>query len=68
MEPELVKQHKDTQICSVYVCRMTMSKISTFDGVNNWEHPLVVLVLCVFGTCRAVVVPAEVCSHMLFSC
>ena len=26
---------------------------------NNCEHPLVVLVLCVSGTCRAFVVPAE---------
>ena len=40
---------------------------------NNCEHPLVVLVLCVFGTCRAFVVPAEVftyhtwCPHVDFS-
>ena len=31
-----------------------------WEAVNNCEHPLVVLVLCVFGTCRAFVVPAEV--------
>ena len=30
------------------------------ESVNNCEHPLVVLVLCVFGTCRAFVVPASV--------
>ena len=28
-------------------------------AVNNCEHPLVVLVFCVFGTCRAFFVPAE---------
>ena len=31
-----------------------------FASVNNCEYPLVVLVLCIFGTCRAFVVPAEV--------
>ena len=39
--------------------------------VNNCEYPLVVFVLCVFGTCRAFVVPAEVfrtwCPHVDFS-
>ena len=39
--------------------------------VNNCVHPLVVLVWCVFGTCRASVVPAEVlytwCPHVGFS-
>ena len=39
-----------------------------WEAVNNCEHPLVVLVLCVFGTCRAFVVPAEVFSHMVSSC
>ena len=38
---------------------------------NNCEHPLAVLVLCVFGTCRAFVVSAEVfhtwCPHVDFS-
>ena len=28
----VVKRYKDSQICSVYVCRRTTSKISTFDG------------------------------------
>ena len=40
--------------------------------VNNCVHPLVVLVSCVFGTCRAFVVLAEVfhtwCPHVYFSC
>ena len=40
-------------------------------AVNKCEHPLLVLVLCVFGTCRAFVVPAEVfhtwCPHVHFS-
>ena len=36
-------------------------------SVNNCVHPLVVLVLCAFGTCRAFVVPAEV-FHMVSSC
>ena len=31
-----------------------------WEAVNNCEHALVVLVLCVFGTCRAFVVLAEV--------
>ena len=31
-------------------------------GVNNCAHTLVVLVLCVFGTCRAFLL-AEVFSH-----
>ena len=35
------------------------------EAVNNCDHLLVVLVLCVFGTCRAFVVPAEVFSHMV---
>ena len=38
--------------------------------VNNCEHPLSVLVLCVFGTCRAFVVLAEAlhtwCPHVDF--
>ena len=42
-----------------------------WEAGNNCEHPLVVLVLCVFGTCRAFVVPAEVfhtwCPHVDFS-
>ena len=33
MQLELKKRYKDSQICSVYVCRMTMSKISTLDGI-----------------------------------
>ena len=41
-------------------------------GVDNCAHPLVVLVLCVFGKCRAFFVPAEVfltwCPHVDFSC
>ena len=41
------------------------------EAVNNCEHRLVVLVLCVSGTCRAFVVPAEVCHtwchHVDFS-
>ena len=39
--------------------------------VNNCEYPLVVLVLCVFGTCRAFVFAAKVfhtwCPHVDFS-
>ena len=31
MQAELLKRYKDYQICSVYVCRRTASKISTFD-------------------------------------
>ena len=42
------------------------------DAVNNCAHSLVVLVLCVSGTCRAFLVPAEVfltwCPHVDFSC
>ena len=42
-----------------------------WEAVNNCEHPLVVLVLCVFGTCRAFVVLAEAfrswCPHVDFS-
>ena len=38
-------------------------KISTSKYVNNCAHSLVVLVLCVFGTCRAFLVPVEVFSH-----
>ena len=34
VQPELMKRYKDSQICSVYVYRMTMSKISTFDGIK----------------------------------
>ena len=41
-------------------------------AVNNCAHSLAVLVLCVFGTCRAFLVPAEVfvtwCPHVDFSC
>ena len=40
-------------------------------GVNNCAHTLVVLVLCVFGTCRAFLL-AEVfltrCPFVKFSC
>ena len=32
-------------------------------GADNCEHLWVVLVLCVFGTCRAFVFPAEVFFH-----
>ena len=42
-----------------------------WEAGNNCAHPLVVLVLCVLGTCRAFVVPAEVfhtwCPHVDFS-
>ena len=31
---ELMKQYKDSQISSVYVCRMTTSKTSTFNGIQ----------------------------------
>ena len=34
MQPELIKAVQDNQICSVYVCRMTTSKTSTFDGIK----------------------------------
>ena len=40
--------------------------------VNNCAHSLVVLVLCVFGICRAFFVLVEVlltrCPHVDFSC
>ena len=34
VQQELVKRYKDSQTCSVFVCRMKMSKISTFDGIK----------------------------------
>ena len=34
VQPELMKRYKDSQICSVYVCRMTTSKTSTYDGIK----------------------------------
>ena len=34
VQPELMKRYKDSQICSVYVCRMTTSKTSTFDVIE----------------------------------
>ena len=34
MQPELMKRCKDSQICSIYACRMTTPKISTFDGIK----------------------------------
>ena len=34
MQPEPMNQYKDTQICSMYACRMTTSKLSTFDGTK----------------------------------
>ena len=50
---------------------MSSASIAENADVNNCEHPLVVLVLCVFGTCRAFVVPAEVfhtwCPHVDYS-
>ena len=38
MQPELVKRYKDSQICSVLVCRMTTSKTSTFDGIKLYDQ------------------------------
>ena len=47
-------------------------KMKDMDDVNNCAHSLVVLVLCVFGTCRAFLVPIEVfltwCPQADFSC
>ena len=47
-------------------------KRSTSKYANNCAHSLVVLILCVFGTCRAFLVPVEVfltwCPHVDFSC
>ena len=37
----------------------------SWEAVNNCEHPLVVLVLCVFGTCLAFVVLAAGFSLMV---
>ena len=34
MQPELMKRYKDSQICSIYACRMTTSKVSTFGGIK----------------------------------
>ena len=48
------------------------TKRNFVEAVNNCVHPLVVLVLRVFGTCRAFLVPAEIfltwCPHVDFSC
>ena len=52
---------------SEIMCKVSCSNCVTYD-VNNCAHPLVVLVLCVFGTCRAFLVPTEGFSHMLSSC
>ena len=43
---------------SEIMCKVSCSNCVTYD-VNNCVHPLVVLVLCVFGTCRAFLVPTE---------
>ena len=34
VQPELMKRYKDSQICPMYVCRMSTSKISTFGGIK----------------------------------
>ena len=39
MQPELMKRYKDSQICSMYVCRMTTSKISTFALLSASDMP-----------------------------
>ena len=49
------------------MCKVSCSNCVTYD-VNNCAHPLAVLVLCVFGTCRAFLVPTEGFSHMVSSC
>ena len=38
MQPELMKLYKDSQIYSVYAYRMTMFKISTFDGTKLYHQ------------------------------
>ena len=38
MQLELMKQDTDSQNCSVFVCRMTTSKTSTFDGIKLYYH------------------------------
>ena len=35
MRPELMKQYKDSQICSIFACRMTMSKTSTSSIISK---------------------------------
>ena len=54
--------------------RITVAGVETAgrEAVNNCAHSFVVLVLCVFGTCRAFLVLAEVfltrCPRVSFSC
>ena len=43
VQPELVKRYKDSQICSLCVCRMTTSKISTFDGIKLYYQHVICL-------------------------
>ena len=75
---EGVKRNDTVHMCGRFAgfhCFALLSIVPLFsiDFVNNCEHQLVELVLCVFGTCRAFVVPAEVfhtwCSYAdFFSC
>ena len=46
-----MKQYKDSLICSAYVCRMTMSKISTFDGIKLYDQQAICLPMWTWKDC-----------------
>ena len=51
VQPQLMKQYKDSLICSVYVCRKTTSKTSTFDGIKLHHQQAICLQMWSWKDC-----------------
>ena len=53
VQPDFMKQYKESQTDSIYVCSMTMSKISTFDGIKLYYQQAICLQMWSWKGCAS---------------